>query len=166
MEVLLKKETCDQQASLKSTPPTLYSPCAACKEATVKWPLIGVSRKRASLISLWDHASRPGSWAGGFLLDASGSLEMQSGPGSPPQHTQWEGKVGVHPFISLSPPFLLPPLYFLNKLRIFIIHHLADRWVLLENIRKCLKSHIYANGMPRPAGGVPEFLICLGQCGK
>lgn len=22
-----------------------------------------------------------------------------------------------------------------------------DRWVLLENIRKCLKSHIYANGM-------------------
>lgn len=27
-----------------------------------------------------------------------------------------------------------------------------DRWVLLENIRKCLKSHIYANGMLRPVG--------------
>lgn len=87
-------------------------------------------------------------------------------PGSPFLHAWKEGKVGVHPFISLAPPLLLPPLYFLNKLRIFIIHHLADRWVLLENIRKCLKSHIYANGMPRPAGGVPEFLICLGQCGK
>lgn len=29
-----------------------------------------------------------------------------------------------------------------------------DRWVLLENIRKCLKSHIYANGMLRLAGVV------------
>lgn len=63
--------------------------------------------------------------------------------------------------------FLLAPRsYFLNKLRVFIIHHLADRWVLLENIRKCLKSHIYANGMPRLGAGVPGFLICLGQCGK
>jgi hypothetical protein len=54
------------------------------------------------------------------------------------EHTTGRGKVvPVLLFLSLSlslslsvplsPPFLLPPLYFLNKLRVFIIHHLADR---------------------------------------
>lgn len=79
-------------------------------------------------MSSWDHTSQPGSWEGNLLLDASGYLPrdvMQTW--SPSLHARKEGKVGVRPFISLAPPFLLPPLYFLNKLRIFIIHHLADR---------------------------------------
>lgn len=79
---------------------------------------------------------------------------------------KWKRKVGsCFPVLSLSFSLSLSPS-FLNKLRVFIIHHLADRWVLLENIRKCLKSHIYANGMLRLVGGMPEFLICLDQCGK
>lgn len=79
---------------------------------------------------------------------------------------KWKRKVeSCFPLLSLFFSLSLSPS-FLNKLRVFIIHHLADRWVLLENIRKCLKSHIYANGMLRLVGGMPEFLICLDQCGK
>lgn len=41
-----------------------------------------------------------------------------------------------------------------------------DRWVLLENIRKCLKSHIYANGMLRLVGQcVRLFNLALATTG-
>lgn len=39
----------------------------------------------------------------------------------------WKGKVDPSPPFRLPVSSLPPPFYFLNKLRVFIIHHLADR---------------------------------------